>query len=586
MPQPFQFTQAPNNPYASSIADLMLRGPEAQGQAALAAANAKARALEIGGQGSAQIAGTIGQTIGDVFNLPARLQQARIAQAQQAQAMQLQALKIQEAQGSLTDSAEARAEKVRNDRADQRAQLGFVLFKNAKTPESVDAILNIGMQRGLITQDEASTARADAQARPGKVPSLATDWLSGSTWGRAMLDAEKIYKPGEVGVNELTGEQRAPVPEKKDDYTINGVRFNGTTNQPYGPATPPQDVEHQMITLYGKQASGQPLTPAEDAQIKGFEATKGQEPITIKTTENGKNVEKVMTKAAALKLGVFPSQPPASVIVNNAAANALGNLPPWATDDSRPTGPDANKIDPIVRMTPNGLYQAAQTYIATGQMPPTGRGNDVAAQAVRAAINAKVGAIAAASGMDEPALRAFYKTNTASLTQQQKLYDSAQSNITTADRNVAELEKYLAKLPDTGSPLFNKPLREFAQTVVGDPNMGPIGTYLTSVQNEYGKLINSANGAGTVLTDSARHEAQQLLNPNATVAQLLGSIQALKTEGNNRLLSTGEQIQRIQHRMTVGGPKASEPTEGTPGMVNGVAAVWKTVDGKKGWYAK
>lgn len=275
------------------------------------------------------------------------------------------------------------------------------------------------------------------------------------------------------------------------------------------------------------------------------------------------NGEDVTGRASAI--------PAASIQINAAAQSALANLPSWATDDSRPSGADANTLNPTVRMTPNGLYQAALSYIATGQFPQTGRGNDPSSQAVRAAITSKVGAIAASSGMDEPALRAFYKANSQSLTQQQKLYDAAQSNITTADRNVAELEKHLAKIPDTGSPLFNRPLRAFSKTVSGNPELAPIATYLASVQNEYGKIISSANGGSAVLTDSARHEAQTLLDPNATVQQMIGSIQALKTEGGNRLLSIGEQIQRIQQRMTPGGGSAPPPTapKGEPIKVGG-----------------
>jgi hypothetical protein len=74
-----------------------------------------------------------------------------------------------------------------------------------------------------------------------------------------------------------------------------------------------------ILALYTKRASGATLTPDETAQIAGYEAKKNADdaPVTIKTIENGRMVEKVMTRADALKAGLFPSQPPASVQVQN-----------------------------------------------------------------------------------------------------------------------------------------------------------------------------------------------------------------------------------------------------------------------------
>jgi hypothetical protein len=255
--------------------------------------------------------------------------------------------------------------------------------------------------------------------------------------------------------------------------------------------------------------------------------------------------------------------PPAAMQTAAAAGAATLNLPPWALDASRPSGAEGNVMHPTLRMTPNGLFQDAQTVISTGQYPQMARGNDPASQAKRAAIDSKVGAIAADAGMDVPTLRAFYQANKASLGQQQKMYDSVQAFMATADRNVDQLEQTLKKVPDVGSPIFNKPLRAFEKQVAGDPNMSQVATYLQSVQNEYARIIAQPNLSGQ-LTDSARHEAEQLLDPNATVPQMLASIRALKTEGTNRLVSLGEQIQRTQQRLQNRTTPAATPEAGAP----------------------
>lgn len=244
--------------------------------------------------------------------------------------------------------------------------------------------------------------------------------------------------------------------------------------------------------------------------------------------------------------------PPASLIIND-QRNAGLNLPAWALDDSRPSGPEGNQLDPTIKKTPNGLYQDAINFINSGQYPPTGRGNDATAIAQRAAIDSKVGAIAAKAGVDVSTLRATFRANAGSLNATQKSSDAVQAFMSTADKNAALLETSLKKMPDTGSPLLNKPLRAFETSVVGDPNMAPIATYLRSVTNEYAKIVSQPNLSG-VLSDSARKETEVLLNPNATVQQMIGSLRALNAEGNNRLTSLGDQIQRIQSRMQ--GPTA------------------------------
>lgn len=239
--------------------------------------------------------------------------------------------------------------------------------------------------------------------------------------------------------------------------------------------------------------------------------------------------------------------PAASLTIHNEQQQGL-NLPAWATDDSRPVGTGANTPDATIRMTPNGLHQAALNYIANGQFPPTGRGSDPIAVAQREAISSKVGAIAAAAGMDLPTLRAFYKSNAASLGTQQKFYDSAQAFLSTADKNSELLDKALAKIPDTGSPLLNQPVRAISQKALGSVDVSQFRTYLTSVQSEYAKILNNPNLSGQ-LTVSALEETKKLIDPDATVAQILGSLQALRAEGGNRLASIGDQIGRIQQRM-------------------------------------
>ncbi len=564
------------NPYVGSIADLITRPAEARAHALEVAAAAQANAQQQRGQAWGGAINTIAQTAAAI---PAQMQAQKV-QAQEAQQRQLQ--------------IEAAQRKAANDQLVTQTKQGINALMSDPSMLNEDGTFNVKSIADKLT------SMPEGSQGPMKPIDVETLHATIAPINQSIIEArDSGLKYQQNKANALAGLAAGALRLGKIDgnyfshgaSAIASAQKSGLMTEQEGTAALTHFVENKdnipsILEDFVSKSSLPPIKVAKDEELVSAldpkqvvasniippqptkaslaaEANPGNpaaavasmnapvQPEVVQTANGPQLVDR--SKATSVPILDPKGQPvkapvPAQIQVNAAATSALEHLPGWATDDSRPVGPDANKIDPTVRMTPNGLYQAALNYISNGQYPPTGRGNDASAQAVRAAISSKVGAIAAASGMDEPALRAFYKSNAASLTQEQKMFDAAQANINTADRNVSELNKYLDKLPDTGSPLFNKPLRSFAKSVEGDPNMGPIATYLASVQNEYGKIINSSNG-GTALTDSARHEAQALIDHNATVAQMIGSIKALGTEGDNRLLSVGDQIQRIQQRM-------------------------------------
>jgi len=320
-------------------------------------------------------------------------------------------------------------------------------------------------------------------------------------------------------------------------------------------------AEAAAIKQYGSTTPPQSQAPV--MRVKGV----GDVPIEIVPGKGNQPSTYWLTTAQGRRQvtpGVdFTAVPAAAVQIFNANAAGGGtSLPPWALDDSRPSGPDANVFDKEAHFTPNGLFQAAMGYISAGAFPPTGRGNTPDARAQRAAIESKVGAIVASSGMDLPTLRSALKASGASLAQQQKNFDAVSGFIAAADKNSELLEQALAKMPDSGVPLLNKPLREFEKSIAGNKDMSPILTYLNSVQNEYGRILNGGPNMTGQLTEGARHEAQALLDGRGTVGQLVESIKALRLEGSNRLISVGDQIRAIMNRTQ----KLTTPGGGTDAL--------------------
>jgi hypothetical protein len=604
-----QFVYQPyQNPYVNSISQLIARQGEIPAQAALAAGNAQANAAVQSGQ-------AIGGAIQSIGQIPQQMQQMKQQQLQQEAiatrtAIEKQQLanaqRVQAAQQRINELASdpsvfnddgtfnlkgiagkmssmpggaagpvqppdlttiasiidplnehiAKArdsrEKWENDKQNALARIASTAYTlgapNAQQPngsyvEHAQVGLAAALKSGLINQDEANKFLVPLIENPQSAPQLLQVIAAHNTLApiKKGKDEELLdpLNPQRV----LVGPTATP-PKTRAELAADAANPNSPTQKQSATAldlmTPPKEptpkaLQRESVMLDGKPAIVQ-VDPDPAAKVKVFDLT-------------GKPIDNAAARVKPI--------PPAAIQVQNMVGGALQNLPEWATDDSRPgKGPESNKVDSKVRMTPNGLYQAATNYIATGQYPPTGRGNDESAQLVRTAINSKVGAIAASAGMDVPALRAFYKSNAASLAQQQKSYDSVQGFMATADRNADLLDQTLAKIPDSGVPVFNGPLRDLAKKFGGSPEVSQFSTYLKSVQNEYARIISQPNLAGQ-LTDSARKEAEQLIDPNATVQQIMASLQALRNEGSNRLTSIGEQIQRIQSR--IGGGQNQTP---------------------------
>lgn len=567
------------DPYAGQAIDLLQEPARSRAAALAKIADAQARSAEISGNATANAAqqsgqawsgaaNQIGQTIGAI---PGQIEQARTRSLQQ-----------QNLQGQITDRA---AQQKQRERENASVAAGSAAIKASIDPETgqIDHEKAADLWEKAGFPVAANTYRESLQKTRATAQQL-TEGQMKIAEGQKKIQEAAVNHLGELGLVGLESLKNKTPLEARD--TTLGLIANAAAHglikeedaQQFlmqSAAMPPD----QLAAFYQHFVDAAPAVKerALKDELTRSEIAKNTAAAVKQPAAKSLQSKSVLVDGKPSEASYNPADgswqvggqsvdaarvkpiPPASTVINTQRDAALANLPTWATDASRPSGPDANKMDPHVRMTPNGLFQSAQTYIATGQFPPTGRGADPASLAVRAAINAKVGAIAAESGLDEPTLRAFYKSNAASLGQQQKMYDAVQGFMATADKNADLLAKSLEKITDIGSPLFNKPLRAFEKDVAGDPNLSQFATYIKSVQNEYGRIISQPNLAGQ-LTDSARHEASVLIDPNATVPQIVASIGALKNEGNNRLVSVGQQIQNIQKRMSTPGASSQPPS--------------------------
>lgn len=210
-------------------------------------------------------------------------------------------------------------------------------------------------------------------------------------------------------------------------------------------------------------------------------------------------------------------------------------------------------------MSQEAIDQAAEYYHNTGKLPPGGRGVAGLAQG-RTIMNRSAelypGSISEGT--------AEYAANKKSLESLQKNFDAVTAFENTAGKNLDTFLTQAKKVVDFGSPLINMPLRK-AASMAGSSDQAAFSAARTTALTEIAKVLNSSNASG-VLSDSARHEVEGLIGPDATLAQIYKAADILKTDMANRHQAYQDQIDDIKKRTS--GKKSdgnSSKTEGNSG---------------------
>lgn len=239
-----------------------------------------------------------------------------------------------------------------------------------------------------------------------------------------------------------------------------------------------------------------------------------------------------------------------------------------------------------VSLTEPARKKLSEYFATTGLIPPLGMGK--AAAAMRKQIIE--GAAAEFPNVTIASNAAQYKANKDSLKNVTQQLDTLTGFETAAQKNLDQFLALADKLPDTGVPILNAPLRLLTDRLMGSPELAATRAAADVAKREIARVTNGLGQAG--LTDSARHEVAGLIGDDATIPQIKQAAQILKRDMANVHSSLADQRDAITARIAPtttaapAPPAAAAPTEGQAGVVNGVPAVWKTVNGKAGWYAK
>jgi hypothetical protein len=186
---------------------------------------------------------------------------------------------------------------------------------------------------------------------------------------------------------------------------------------------------------------------------------------------------------------------------------------------------------------------AAHDYAKTGSLPPLGRDVESKKRILTLAsiINGTGGVATSAAG---------FHADKASLAEGTKAADVTDVAEGKALGDIGILERQMKPLTDTGSPWLNRPIREL-QEHSGNPDVAAFLTARVAAVAQINKVINS----GT-LTESARKEAEELLKPDATMAQTVRVLGVLKQDMARSKEAMHQRVSNIQARMGGKSPEA------------------------------
>ena len=411
--------------------------------------------------------------------------------------------------------------------------------------------------RQNVFNTKINELKMTGQYRPGELPETlpSDDQLQSMIYGnKATLDMVKDAQAAKDAATKAPSEAATALANETQKFaqllanSPDDVHYQGILQGA------PDNVKSQFPEHWSadaiKQVSNMAISPEERLKALGT-GVEPQEMAAFLKANPGKTPwdfaqEKAkLTPLAQIAVGGGPVAP--------AAPGAPGG----------PGGPPltaAQKLAASVGLTPEALDQAAQTYLQTGQLPPGARGGAAGLRQNHAVMNR-------AAELDPNnnimASKGILAANADSLKAIQKNFDNVSAFENTAGKNLDTFLNTAKNVVDTGSPFLNTPVRMVTSQMVGSENMAAFNAARTTALTEIAKVLNSSNASG-VLSDSARGEVEQLIGPNANLAQIYSAANILKQDMANRHQSYQEQINDIQGRMKAGGKGNEQTTQTQP----------------------
>lgn len=208
-------------------------------------------------------------------------------------------------------------------------------------------------------------------------------------------------------------------------------------------------------------------------------------------------------------------------------------------------------------LTPEATDMAAENYFQTGQLPAGMRSPAMSASIISRAAQLHPNATTELAGN-----RASYEAN-------KKSYDNVTTTLDTLSafeqsglKNLKQFTDLANKLPDTGVPWLNTPVRNLNKNLVGAEYMPAIEAARSVALREIARVTNDPKLSGS-LTDSARGEVAAFSPMNATLPQIKRVVEVLQNDMANVHSSLAAQKQDIGARLGIKSGSGAIPAEAT-----------------------
>jgi len=267
--------------------------------------------------------------------------------------------------------------------------------------------------------------------------------------------------------------------------------------------------------------------------------------------------------------------------------SALPNMPPSTLPgtgggSTRPTTPAPSAIprqpaQASTVQTPFGKLTQQQSddvlyYLSTLTGTSGGRGGGKAGQ-VRAQEGLRI--IAKQTGLDPMTLTARL-TETPALAKQigetVQRSGAIQRLNNTIDTHGKILLDVAQKLKDTGSPLLNRPVREWSRLAVSDPDFKRAQVALNEIQREYAYLTAGGAQSRAMLPVHTSESMDKILSLDSTLPEMAAEVQQIGVGAKAELQAMNKTVQDLQQQMisgpagqATGAPQRTSPPPATGG---------------------
>jgi hypothetical protein len=215
-----------------------------------------------------------------------------------------------------------------------------------------------------------------------------------------------------------------------------------------------------------------------------------------------------------------------------------------------PSDPNANDDD----LDPGTVTFYAQQVLSGAPLPPMGMGKQAAKmrQEIMKAVAKQAGA-SGLSGSDLARQITHYKAQSGNIQNLEKQLGTVTQNEQTALANGQQFLDRSQELPgQTQYPLLNSVTQTIQRNipVPGHDTVSAMDAAYNTFVNEYAKVVSGSPSGSGVLSDSARHEAMDMLRSNASLSQKQRALAQMKADMANRIAASHKVIEDSYQNLT------------------------------------